>query len=337
MRYRWRRTQVIKLAFLGCGRIIRKHAGILEARDDYELTALCDVSTEICETARDTHFPGTSPEIFTDARAMLAESSADAVVVMTPHTMHYEHASAVLESGRHVFIEKPMATSTEQARALAALAESRDRVVAVGYNTASTRAFHYLREQIRGGTFGRLELVCGYLSQNWMVATTGTWRQKPELSGGGQAYDSGAHILNSLLWSVESPPETVFALADFKDRPVDINSVLSVRFVNGVLGNITISGNCANSGRHMTFIFENGRVDIDGWVGEWINVFADGHPESPSLDGPESYPITNFLDAVNGTAEVAAGVTTGLNLCMLMDGIYESARSGNAVRTTAQA
>jgi predicted dehydrogenase len=164
-----------------------------------------------------------------------------------------------------------------------------------------------------------------------MKGTAGKWRQDPALSGGGQAYDSGAHILNSLLWSVESEPETVFAFTDNKGCAVDINSVMSIRFANGVLANITISGNCASSGRHMAFIFENGLVEIDGWGGSWIRVYAKDVPENPEIDIPEVHPINNFVDTILGNAEVAAGTKNGINHSLLMDGIYESARLGQPV------
>ena len=71
--------------------------------------------------------------------------------------------------------------------------------------------FYYTREIIRSGEFGKLELVIGYITQGWKGGTTGTWRQDPKLSGGGQAYDSGAHLLNSLCWAVESKVAEVYA------------------------------------------------------------------------------------------------------------------------------
>ena len=75
------------------------------------------------------------------------------------------------------------------------------------------RTFTYIaRECIRSGEFGKLELVIVYITQELETRNgTGTWRQKPELSGGGQAYDSGAHLLNSLCWTVESKVEEVYA------------------------------------------------------------------------------------------------------------------------------
>lgn len=324
---------MIKIGVVGSGGIIKKHLGHLAGREDAGIVALCDVNSDNIQAAQDAFFKDKPVNGYADSQEMYEKENLDAVIIATPHTLHYGQAVQALEAGCHVFLEKPMTTSSKEAYQLAEKAEELGKVIAVGYNTASNKLFQYLREQIRKQTFGPLEMVTGFLSQNWMKGTAGKWRQDPALSGGGQAYDSGAHILNSLLWSVESEPETVFAFVDNKGCAVDINSVMSIRFANGVLANITVSGNCASNGRHMAFIFENGLVEIDGWGGSWIRVFAKDTPENPEIDIPEVFPINNFVDAIQGKTEVAAGTKNGINHSLLMDGIYESARTGQPVKT----
>ena len=322
---------MIRIGIIGCGKIIKRHIQHLDERPEARITALCDVNEDSLQAVKNTYFADAEIPLYRDLSSMLSNEALDAVIIATPHTLHFDHAMEAIHAGCDVFLEKPMVTSTEQAYALAEIAKERGRTVAVGFNTSSKKAFRYLREQIRSKSFGSLEMVSGYLSQNWMKGTSGSWRQDLGLSGGGQAYDSGAHIINSLLWSVESAPEMVFALTDHKDLPVDINSVITIRFANQVLANITISGNCAAAGQHMVFIFENGKVEIDGWAGEWIRVFVDGYPEEPDIDLPEVFPVNNFVDAIQGKATVAAGVENGINHSLLMDGVYESARTQKAV------
>lgn len=322
---------MINIGVVGSGGIIAKHIRHLEDRDDARIVALCDVNPEVIQARQETFFADDPVNGYATPEDMYAGETLDAVIISTPHTLHYEHAVQGLEAGCHIFLEKPMTTSSKDALDLAARADALKKVVAVGYNTASRPAFQYLRNQIREKAWGDLEMVTGFISQNWMKATVGLWRQDPALSGGGQAYDSGAHILNSLLWSVESEPETVFAFVDNKGCAVDINSIMSIRFANGVLANITISGNCAADGGHMAFIFEKAMVEIDGWGGGWIKVHADGASETPEIDIPEVFPIINFVKAVQGKTQVAAGTQNGINHSLLMDGIYASAQAGKPV------
>lgn len=311
----------------------RHHAKRILAHPAAELAALCDVSTGIIDNWIAEYLAGelagvAPPAAYDDAAAMYRGAGLDAVVISTPHTAHFAHGKQALAAGCHVFMEKPMVTATDQARELERLVTASGRVLVVGYNTPSTPAFRYLRKVVRSGRLGRLELVNGYLSQNWRRTTAGTWRQDPKLSGGGQAYDSGSHLLNSVVWTVESSPLQVFSFMDYQGTPVDINSVLAVLFANGVMASITVSGNCPAAGAALTFIFSGGRVDVDGWTGSWIRVFEGTEEIEPELPGGADSPIGNFIDAALGRAEPATSPRNGVAYSELMDAVYTAHRSG---------
>jgi predicted dehydrogenase len=316
--------------------MMRHHAKRIAAHPDAEIVGLCDVSEAVTRAfAAENLLVSPAPAHFTDPSAMLDKLRPDAVFIGTPHTQHFEHGMLALRAGCHVFMEKPMVTSFDDAYAIENAARQSGKIFVIGYNTPCSPAFNYLRDTIRSASLGKLELVSGFLSQNWMNGTRGSWRQDPALSGGGQAYDSGAHLLNSLCWSVEQEVEEVFAFVDNHGTPVDINSVASIRFANGVLANITVSGNSPGSGSFMVFIFEKGRIEIDGWNAEWIRV-REGSEEisNPSI-GPElgaSSPDENFIDAILGRAEAKTGPRNGVIHAQLMEAIYESQRTGMPAR-----
>ena len=327
----------VRLAFLGCGGMMGAHAQRLRDNADVEIAGLCDVSEEIARAFAARHLAGTahSPRFFHDPGDMYATLALDAVMIGTPHTQHYAQGVQALAAGCHVFMEKPMVTSLEDAYALAEKVKGSGRVFVIGYNTPCSAEFNYLRGVIRAGTLGRLELVTGFISQDWLRGTTGTWRQDPALSGGGQAYDSGAHLFNSLCWSVESEVEEVFAFVDNRGTSVDINSVSSVRFASGVLANITVGGNCPGGGSFMAFIFDGGRVEIDGWGAGWINIWKGERkltypPITAEMGSPS--PDHNFIDAILGRAEPRTSVENGIVQSQLMDAIYESQRTGKPAR-----
>ena len=173
-----------------------------------------------------------------------------------------------------------------------------------------------------------------------MQATAGSWRQDPALSGGGQAYDSGAHIFNSLCWSVESEIAEVFAFVDNHGTPVDINAATAIRFTSGTLANITIGGNCPGGGSFLAFIFANGRVEIDGWGAGWINVWQGGDklkypPITAEMGAPS--PLHNFIDAILGRAEPRTSPRNGIIQSQLMEAIYASQQTGQPARPKRQA
>ena len=326
----------IRLAMIGCGGNSSGHARRMNGNADVQIVGACDVNTKIANAYIDRNLPDLKPrpKAYDDIDKMLAEVQADAVLISTPHTLHFEQGMKALEAGCHVLMEKPMVTFADHAYQIAEKVKEVGKVFVIGYNTACSANFYYLREQIRSGGLGKLELVIGYITQNWKNATEGKWRQEPELSGGGQAYDSGAHLLNSLCWSVESSVGEVFAFTDNCGTKVDINSSINVRFENGVFASIVVSGNCPSpGGTHMAFIFDDGRVEIDGWSGGWIRVFKGNKLiEKPPIPDVGSSPDDNFIDAILGRDEPRTNAVNGIIQSELMDAIYESARTGQPAK-----
>ncbi len=331
----------IKMAILGCGGMSGQHASRYIGNPDVEIVALCDVNEEIVEKyiARKFADVESKPAIYTDAAQMYADAKPDAVTIVTPHTMHFQHGMQALEAGLHVFMEKPMVTDSGDAHRLKEAVEKSGKILVVGYNTSCTPALQFIRKAIRENKFGKLETVSGWLAQSWAKGTAGSWRQNPELSGGGQMYDSGAHIFNSLVWSVEQPVETVFAMTDNLGTPVDINSVVAIKFANGVLATMTINGNSASAGAGLVYNFEEARVEVDGWNGQWIKAFDKGYgnPDLPiELEGETQTPNDNFIDAILGRAQPLTSPQNGINHSELMDAIYQSAASGQSAKPVAR-
>lgn len=330
----------VRVAILGCGGMAGAHAQRFKEDKEVEIVALCDVAEEGVRSFIDRNLADYEPEpaIYTNAADMYSEIRPDAVTIVTPHTMHFEHGVQALKAGCHVLMEKPMVTDSNQAHELAKVVEETGLILVIGYNTPCTPAFQQLREIIRSNELGKLEVVSGWLAQDWKRLTTGLWRQDPKLSGGGQMYDSGAHLFNSLVWSVEQQISEVQAFVDNLGTPVDINGTANIRFANGVLATIMISGNCSNNGAGMTFCFEDGLVEIDGWSGSWIKVGRrDGDETVINPTGAEiEMPNDNFVDAILGRAEPQTSVLNGIIQSELMDAIYESARTGQIARPKAR-
>ena len=321
----------LKIAIIGCGGMAGGHARRLHDSPDVDLVGLCDVSEQVVESFIDRHLAEceSRPATFTQSAQLYDQLDPDAVFIVTPHTMHFGHCMEGLDRGCHVFVEKPMVTSAADAHALKARVEQTGKILVIGYNTPCTPEFVYLRRQIRDEAFGRLELISGYVVQNWKTPTTGSWRQDPSLSGGGQAYDTGAHLLNSVCWSVESNVAQVHTFLDNHGTPVDVNSSINIRFENGVFAAVTIGGNCpANSG-YLMYAFERGKIAVDGWSGGWIEVHDDhGRVKYPPIEGRPQSPAENFIDAILGRAEPRTHVVNGVVQSELMDAIYESASTG---------
>jgi predicted dehydrogenase len=324
-----------RIGILGCGGFAGAHARRLKAVPEVRIAALADVAKEkidgLIQRRLQDYSP--APAIYTDPERMFREAELDGVVIVTPHSMHFTQAMRAMDAGCHVLVEKPMVLNAREAATLAGKSGSCGRKIVVGYNPPYTAAFQYLRQVIHEGRLGRLQLVNGYISQNWKKLTAGSWRQDPALSGGGQAFDSGAHLLAGICWAVGASPEEVFALIDRQDTKVDINAVVTARFAGGVMASVAVGGDCLSDGTHSAYLFEGGKVEIDGWGGQWVRAFRGNEAlaDTPS-GGVEPAPDGNFVDVLYGRAEPVCTVDDGLRMAQLMDALYESARTGKPAK-----
>ena len=327
----------IKLAIIGCGGFARWHAKrIVEHVPQFKCVALVDIIPDHAEKMAAEYFAKSAPRIFTDYRVMLQEVRPQAVIVSTPHTLHFQMAYDVLSAGAHVMIDKPMVTSSIDARKLVRRAKAKKRILQVAIQGTYTDTFAYARQLLTDGTIGPLQLVTGIMSQGWMDFTRGTWRQDPKQSGGGQLYDSNCHVLSAMMYLVDSPVREVFCWTDNKGTRVDINAVGVIRFANGCMATTTSGGNCPSWKSHLTFQGANARMEISPHGGDFLvrgeKLKKDIRTVPRGWKIPTVTPARNFADAIAGKAEPRCGGRLGILLADLMDGLYASAASGKPVR-----
>lgn len=324
----------IRLAFIATGGIMNHHAKQFAKMEEVEVVALCDTNRESAEVFREKYYSEDVP-IFTDPGEVYTTVGPDAVTIATPHTLHHGHCVQALEAGCHVLIEKPMVTSLADAIDLEKRVNDSGKILTIGYNSVCTPVFARLRAIRESDEFGPLQTVTINQSQGWMRGTTGKWRQNPALSGGGMLYDSGAHVLNALTWTVNCDVESVFAYVDNRGCPVDINGVICVKFTDGTLASVGISGNSA-TGNHAVFNFERLRADLDAWGGTWMKLKEQASYKEPAkpeeqVSGEGVTPMQNFVDAILGRAEPVTTARHGVIQSQLMDCIYASAEQGRPV------
>jgi predicted dehydrogenase len=321
----------VRVGMIATGGMARHHIGQLLKIDGVTISALCDTAPESLERAQSS-FPALKETWTTaDYKELLARSDVDAVVIATPHIPHFEHAMAAIEAGKHVLLEKPMVGSTTEAKALLARLEGYDRVFALAYQRHGFGQFKYIKEKIASGELGAVTYLTALQCQSWKKGVAGTWRQVPEISGGGQINDSGSHLVDILLYVTGLTVAQVAAFQDFRGTPVDIDSALSIQFVGGALGNISVIGDSI-VGWHEditiwcekgAFFYRNGSLS-----------FCDEKNVRTTLDGNHLPPTQNidenFIGAIRGENEVAAPPLCGLRTIEMTEAAWESAKKGGA-------
>ena len=180
----------MRAAIVGTGGIARVHRRAIAAMQG-ELAGVCG------RTLASAQAFGDAPA-FDNVAAMLRETKPDVLHICTPNHLHTEQAMAAFAAGAHVVCEKPLATSSDDARRLVDAAEKSRRVGGVCYNYRGYPLVEHLRARIRAGEFGSLRRIGGcYLSEDAFDRDKYMWHFTPGTVGPGYALmDIGVHWLD---------------------------------------------------------------------------------------------------------------------------------------------
>jgi myo-inositol 2-dehydrogenase/D-chiro-inositol 1-dehydrogenase len=208
--------QPIRFALIGYGAWGGHHARAISSVSGAALVAIADNRPESRDRAAEEH---PQARVYGDHRELLAREEVDAVAVVLPTHVHYEVAKDVLESGRHLLLEKPMALTLSQCDQLNALAESRGRRLAVGHEFRVSALWGKVKELIDTGAIGEP-----------LYAMIELWRNPYRLGSEGWRYDIARvgnwileepiHFFDLARWyfSAAGDPLSVFAQANAR-RP----------------------------------------------------------------------------------------------------------------------
>jgi predicted dehydrogenase len=200
----------IRVGVIGAGRFaVDCHIPGLQAHPRAEVVALSARNRDRV-TALAHQFA--VPEVYTDYRELLARPDLDAVTVATPDALHHEVTMAALAAGKHVFCEKPLAMSVEEAQAMTNAAVNAGLVGMTAFTFRYTHALITLRRMLREGAIGTPFHVAmqvhwgGPINQGDAL----TWRDQSAHSAGGIWADGGSHLFDALAY-VLAPVQEICA------------------------------------------------------------------------------------------------------------------------------
>lgn len=325
---------MIRIGMIGCGGIARHHLSQLARIEGVQVVALQDPDAEQIKRCQ-AQFPqlvGDAKVLITDDwKQLLALDEVDAVEICTPHTQHGPQALDAIAAKKHVLLEKPMVSNVQEAHTLLKALEGYEKVFALAYQRHAMGQFKYIKDRIASGELGAVTYLTALQCQSWRKGTAGSWRQIPELSGGGQINDSGSHLVDILLYITGLTVAEVAAFQDFRGTPVDIDSALSIRFTNGALGNLSVIGDSI-VGWHEdisiwcekgAFFYRNGTLTIVDDKNVRTTMDGANLPGTQNID-------ENFVGAIRGENAVAAPPLCGLRTIEMTEAAWESAKVGGA-------
>ncbi len=212
----------MKVAILGAGLIGRKRGLQLGG---HSLVGLYDPDRERARTLA----AELGTTAFESEAALLERSGTEIVVVATTNSSLAPVAARVIESGKHVLVEKPAGISVPEIERLQALGTAKRVAVKVGFNHRFHPAVLETRRLVDEGKLGPLMFMRVRYGHGGRLGYESEWRAKPELSGGGELIDQGVHVLDLIHWFFGPLPlRSAFVTTSFWSMPVDDNAVLTL-------------------------------------------------------------------------------------------------------------
>ncbi|MEQ8356957.1 MAG: Gfo/Idh/MocA family oxidoreductase [Kiloniellaceae bacterium] len=190
-----------------------------------------------------------------DWRRLVEDPRVDVVSITTPNALHHQIALAALSQGKHVYCEKPMALTLEQAREMAEAARAAGARTLVGYNYIKNPAFLHARRLIADGRIGRVVHLRGWVDEDYQADPDlpWTWRASLAEAGLGALGDLGCHLV-SMAYGLAGPIHSLIAetqiihetraLSDGSGRAAVENedtATALVRFAGGAQGSLAAS------------------------------------------------------------------------------------------------
>ena len=335
----------IRVGLIGAGWFAtRRHLPDLYAQPEVDLLAICRRDPEKLGQIAD-HFD--IPGRYQDYKDMFTSEDLDAVVITTPHSLHFAQAEAALSRGLHVLLEKPMALKVREADALVNMADLKDRVLSVALNPPYWRHTRYARELINEGKIGQIEGI----SMQWFgnaeavfglaplpddmpgLVKPSLYRGNHELSGGGHLMDTGSHLISELIWLCGLPAQSVMAQMD--NPKLDMRSTVQVSLEGGVFANIICVGNSSYESRRIrnTYYGNKGTLTIKGMPysvalevpgGDSLRLSED------EMDDPPG-PVTDFIRAIRDRHVAVSTGRHGADVVRVMEAAYRSSECGECV------
>jgi len=336
---------MLRAGIIGCGGITeRRHGPMLASLSDrVTVTALADLAQERLDLISG-KLGVAAENLYTDWEEMLANEKLDLVHICTPHHLHEPQAVAAMESGAHVFLEKPIATRLEEVDRMIAASERTGRKMTVGHNQLFSAAHRAAMEQIQAGAIGSVFLVrTEGLSGSHVVGRgiSQQWRTEARAGGGGPLIDNGYHQVYTALNYVGSPAVRVYARIGryVQDIEVEDTALVLIEHANGATTSLQVGWSALAGGTSVNEIigtegqirFGGGEAPVSVWrkeTGEWT------HP-SVDTEGPDELglpvAVRRFVEAIENDGEVPVSAAEGRHVLAIILAAYQSGQSGEVV------
>ena len=345
---------VVNFVVIGYGGMGSYHAkGLIKEEDGVNVIGVYDIDEAKTKLANEEGFA-----VYNSLDEVLNDQAVEAVLIATPNDSHKELAIKAMKAGKHVVCEKPVMMNTKELEEVMAVAEMENKTFMVHQNRRWDNDFLIIRDLYQTHQIGELfQIESRVQGANGIP---GDWRHMKQ-HGGGMLLDWGVHLLDQLLFMVDSPLKTVAADLSFVlGDEVDDGFISYLTFENGLKAIVEVgTTNFVKLPRWYTRGFEGAAVirdwDLSGEIVKQTGTI-DHHNlvpiqagqgltktmAPPSEDATTTLPIKevepefdnfyhNFYDVVRNNAEPIVKNKEVYRVLSLIETIFEAAETQQVI------
>jgi len=181
-----------------------------------------------------------APCAYATIEALVADPAVDAVLITTPNDQHRRQTEIAVAAGKHVLVEKPMALSEADCRAMVDAAREAGVRLGVGFQARHHPVHRAIRELVAAGDLGEVVLMRGEWHSSY--GPWKNWRADPKRAGSDVLGAIGVHVLDLMCWLTDAEVRDVWALVDRSaETGQDQTIACTLAFANGVIGTATFT------------------------------------------------------------------------------------------------
>ena len=231
-------TKMVKVGFIGFGRMGITHFSILNTHPQVKIEAVCDQSSTMLKVLS----KYVDVKTYTDYSKMLDEIQLDCVIISTPGDSHAEIIKNCIQKGIHIFVEKPFTMTSAEGREIINLMEGKPIINQVGYVNRFNEVFVAVKQMVADGAIGD---VVNFSSDMYAATTLkdskSSWRGKKK-SGGGCMFEMASHCIDLVVYLFDKPDKVIGSIMQsiYSSEVEDLVSA-SFLYSNGCTGNIYVN------------------------------------------------------------------------------------------------
>ncbi|MBS4198226.1 Gfo/Idh/MocA family oxidoreductase [Bacillus sp. FJAT-49732] len=347
----------LKIGVIGAGSISEAHLGAYVNNNKVELYAICDLNEQRAKEKAEKYG---AKKVYVDYNDLMNDPEVDAVSICTWNNTHAEIATAAVNSGKHVLVEKPMTTNVEKALKLEEAVKNSGKKLQVGFVRRYASNTQVLKKFIDNDDLGEIYFTKATCIRR--LGNPGGWFSDVERSGGGPLIDIGVHVID-VLWYLMGRPKvksisgntynklgnrkniknlSFYQAADYdpeKNTVEDMANAL-IRFENGasMLVDVSFTLHAKKDEIAIKLYGTKGGAEVEpelAIISEKHDTIMNMTPQVDSLtfdfiDGFQNE-IDHFVDVCLGEKETFSPVQDGVEMTKILCGIYESAQKGKEI------